>query len=72
MRRLINFFNRKETDKDSSGVWQKRKIQNQYFCLMKCEGGKYYDTPENCPECNMKLVSDDKIIDSIVRVRCNV
>lgn len=26
-----------------------------YFCTMKCEGEKTYDTPGSCPVCNMKL-----------------
>ena len=32
----------------------------KYHCPMKCEGGKTYDEPGNCPVCNMKLslVSD--------------
>ena len=28
----------------------------QYKCPMGCEGDKTYDTPGNCPVCNMKLV----------------
>ncbi len=28
----------------------------QYFCPMNCEGDKIYDSPGNCPVCNMKLV----------------
>jgi Cu2+-exporting ATPase len=72
MRKLINFFKRKETDKDSSGFWQKRKTNNKYFCLMKCEEDKYYDARGTCPVCNMKLVSDENILDSVVRFRCNV
>lgn len=32
-----------------------------YHCPMKCEGDKVYDSPGNCPVCNMKLVPvDDK------------
>ena len=27
-----------------------------YQCPMGCEGDKTYDTPGNCPVCNMKLV----------------
>jgi len=28
----------------------------QYYCPMKCEGGKTYDKQGNCPVCNMHLV----------------
>jgi len=31
-----------------------------YQCSMKCEGEKTYNSPGNCPECNMKLVKIDK------------
>lgn len=31
----------------------------KYKCPMKCEGNKVYDTPGNCPMCNMKLVPVD-------------
>ena len=31
-----------------------------YQCPMKCEGDKTYDTPGNCPVCNMILVSINK------------
>ena len=27
-----------------------------YQCSMKCEGNKTYNTPGNCPVCNMQLV----------------
>lgn len=32
-----------------------------YQCSMNCEGDKVYDTPANCPVCNMKLVEIDEI-----------
>lgn len=34
----------------------------KYYCPMHCEGDKLYDSPGNCPVCNMKLVpvSDEK------------
>lgn len=32
------------------------KEQNKFYCPMKCEGGKVYDHPGNCPVCNMHLV----------------
>ncbi len=28
----------------------------KYYCPMKCEGEKEYDSPGNCPVCHMKLV----------------
>lgn len=31
------------------------KTQLQYRCPMGCEGDKTYDSPGNCPVCNMKL-----------------
>lgn len=30
--------------------------QTRYYCPMKCEEDKVYDSPGNCPVCNMKLV----------------
>lgn len=27
-----------------------------YQCPMKCEGDKVYNTPGNCPVCNMRLI----------------
>ncbi len=33
-----------------------RQSVNKYQCPMKCEGGKTYDKPGNCPVCNMKLL----------------
>jgi len=40
----------------------KRKTaeNNAYQCPMKCEGEKTYDSPGNCPVCNMRLVKADK------------
>ncbi|MFY9152717.1 MAG: heavy metal-binding domain-containing protein [Prolixibacteraceae bacterium] len=32
------------------------KTQTLYRCPMGCEGDKTYDSPGNCPVCNMKLV----------------
>ena len=32
------------------------KNQTQYYCPMKCEDEKIYDSPGNCPVCHMKLV----------------
>ena len=29
--------------------------KTQFECPMKCEGDKTYDTPGNCPVCNMNL-----------------
>ncbi len=29
---------------------------DKYKCPMNCEGDKTYDSPGNCPVCNMKLV----------------
>ncbi len=31
-----------------------------YYCPMHCEGDKTYEAPENCPVCNMKLVSNSE------------
>jgi len=28
----------------------------KYQCPMKCEGDKVYDSPGNCPVCNMNLI----------------
>ncbi|MCB8995512.1 MAG: copper-translocating P-type ATPase [Bacteroidales bacterium] len=40
----------------------KNTIATQFVCPMHCEGNKSYDTPGNCPVCNMKLVlSGEKI-----------
>ena len=30
--------------------------KNAFQCPMKCEGEKTYDSPGNCPVCNMKMV----------------
>ncbi|WP_157624787.1 heavy metal-binding domain-containing protein [Sunxiuqinia dokdonensis] len=35
-----------------------------YQCPMKCEGDRTYNTPGNCPVCNMKLVAVDSGKDS--------
>ncbi|MHB9142849.1 MAG: heavy metal-binding domain-containing protein [Paludibacter sp.] len=32
------------------------KSHSHYRCPMGCEGDKTYDSPGNCPVCNMKLV----------------
>ncbi len=40
------------------------KSGSKYQCPMKCEGDKTYDSPLNCPVCNMKLVEVDSGKDS--------
>ncbi len=34
----------------------KHEPVNKYRCPMNCEGDKIYDSPGNCPVCNLKLV----------------
>lgn len=34
--------------------------KNTFHCPMKCEGEKTYDSPGNCPVCNMRLVEINK------------
>lgn len=35
---------------------QQVQTATRYKCPMGCEGDKTYDSPGNCPVCNMKLV----------------
>ncbi len=39
-----------------SGNGIKKQSGNKYQCPMKCEGNKMYNTPGNCPVCNMNLM----------------
>ena len=38
----------------------RRKVAEDFYCPMHCEGEKTYDTPGDCPVCRMKLVSEAK------------
>ena len=38
-------------------LFRKNKAEkNAYQCPMQCEGEKTYNSPGNCPVCNMRLV----------------
>jgi len=42
---------------DIMSLLGKNNTEKEAFrCPMKCEGEKTYDSPGNCPVCNMKLV----------------
>lgn len=62
MKTLMNFFKGKGNYKGSAAVLNSNNSQNQYYCPMKCEGEKTYNSPENCPVCNMKLVPVDSAV----------
>lgn len=72
MKTLIEFFKRRSTNRDWSQGRKKNKSMNRYFCPMKCEGDKFYDTPGSCPECHMILISTNSISESVVHSRCNI
>lgn len=42
--------------KTLKSLFKKQKSGNKYQCPMKCEGDKMYDSPGNCPVCNMNLI----------------
>lgn len=72
MKTLINFFKRRRTNQDSSIGSENNKSLNQYFCPMKCEENKVYDSPGKCPVCNMKLISSNDIKASFAHFHCNI
>ena len=37
-------------------ITKNKTAGNAFYCPMKCEGEKIYNSPGNCPVCNMKLV----------------
>ncbi|NDP22842.1 MAG: hypothetical protein GZ091_17450 [Paludibacter sp.] len=63
MKTLKDYFSRDEqkengveTTAQNKGEKLVSQSQTLYACPMKCEGDKTYDSPGNCPVCNMKLV----------------
>lgn len=72
MKTLIYFFKRRRANQISSLGRGKNKSLNQYFCPMKCEGNKVYDSPSKCPVCNMKLISANDIKASFAHFHCNI
>ncbi len=61
MKALKDFFTGRGNKVTDTLTYQNRDNkmatnENLYQCPMKCEGDKSYETPGNCPVCNMKLI----------------